>query len=108
MMTVLSNPRCSKCRQLLAYLQDKGVDFSVREYLKDPLSAEELVELAGKLQLPPKLWTREAVPDDILLAAEKIAERPEILQRPIVIDGERATVARSLPEFADWLTTSPS
>lgn len=102
-MIVLSNPRCSKCRQLLTYLQDKEMEPTVREYLEDPLTAEEVIDLAGKLSLPLRAWTREPVPESLSEAAQQIAARPEILQRPIVIDGERATVARSLPEFEVWL-----
>lgn len=102
-MIVLSNPRCSKCRQLLAFLTERGVEFSSREYLKDPLTVEELRELSKKLDLPVKEWTRERVAESLDTALEEIAARPEILQRPIVIDGERAVVARSLPEFAAWL-----
>lgn len=102
-MIVLSNPRCSKCRQLLSYLQGKGVGHTVREYLDDPLTAAEILELADKLELPLGLWTREPVSEELSEAAQQIAARPEILQRPIVIDGTRATVARSLPEFEVWL-----
>lgn len=102
-MLVLSNPLCSKCRQLLSYLRDKGIECTVREYLKDPLSAEEILELADKLELAVSQWTREAVSENLEQAAQQIADRPEILQRPIVIDGARATVARSLPEFELWL-----
>ncbi len=102
-MIVLTNPRCSKCRQLLAYLQGKGMEHTVREYLNEPLTADEVIDLAGKLELPLRLWTREPVSENLSEAAQQIAARPEILQRPIVIDGERATVARALPEFEAWL-----
>ncbi len=102
-MFVLSNPRCSKCRQLLAFLEERGVRTTVREYLKDPLSVDELRELARKLDVPLKSWTREPVSENLEEALVEIASRPEILQRPIVMDGERATVARSLPEFEAWL-----
>ncbi len=102
-MIVLTNPRCSKCRNLLAFLSERGREVVLREYLKDPLSLEELRELAGKLAQPVRQWIREAVSEDLEEALSQIVERPEILQRPIVIDGARATVARSLPEFAAWL-----
>lgn len=107
-MLVLSNPLCSKCRQLLSYLRDKGIECTVREYLEDPLSVEEILELADKLGLAVSHWTREAVSAELGQAAQQIADRPEILQRPIVIDGARATVARSLPEFELWLNSAGS
>lgn len=107
-MVVLSNRLCSKCRQLLSYLRDNGIEFTVREYLEDPLSVEEILELADKLGLAVSHWTRETVSEDLEQAARQIADRPEILQRPIVIDGARATVGRSLPEFERWLQTAGS
>lgn len=95
MIEVLSNPRCSKCRQAVAFLESRGIEHRVRLYLQDPLSLEELRVLSTKLGQPPASWMREKVDgtDDDRLRA--LAERPELLQRPIAVAGDRAFVART-------------
>lgn len=95
MLEILSNPRCSKCRQAVAYLESQSVEYRIRLYLQDPLSLDELRALSEKMGLPPQDWMREKVygTDEERLRA--IAERPELLQRPILISGERAVVART-------------
>ncbi len=102
MLEVLSNPRCSKCRQAVAFLESHGIEHRIRLYLQDPLSLEELRALSNKLGQPPQSWIREKVEgsDDDRLQA--LAERPELLQRPIVIAGDRAFVART-PEALEAL-----
>ncbi|MCA9790227.1 MAG: arsenate reductase (glutaredoxin), partial [Candidatus Eremiobacteraeota bacterium] len=52
-MLVYHNPRCSKCRQLLALLESRQVEFEVVEYLKQPLDRAQLQELVA--QLGPQL-----------------------------------------------------
>jgi arsenate reductase len=105
MLEVLTNPRCSKCRQALSYLDSRGLEYRVREYLVDPLSVEELRTLQRRLGLSPPRWMRETVGSTAEEQLRAIAERPELMQRPIVIDGERAVLARSLPDLADWLSS---
>jgi arsenate reductase len=102
MLEVLTNPRCSKCRQTLALLETRGLSYRVRNYLENPLSLEELQRLAQRLGQPPSQWMREVVgttPEEQLQA---LAQRPELLQRPIVIRGERAAVTRT-PEALSQL-----
>ena len=106
MLEVLSNPRCSKCRQALDLLQSLAVEHRVREYLKKPLTLDELRQLEKQLGLPPAQWMRERVEGDAEAQLQALAARPELLQRPIVIEGERALVARSLPELKAWLACS--
>lgn len=96
MLEVLTNPRCSKCRQLLAYLDARAVEYQVRNYLQEPLTLSELERLAEKLGLPPGEWMRERAGETREEQLQAIAKRPELLQRPIVILGERAVLARTL------------
>lgn len=103
MIEVLSNPRCSKCRQALTLLDSHNLPYRVRDYLKSPLDLNELRRLADRLQRPPQDWMRERVEGDAEQQLQAIAERPELLQRPIVIQGDRALVARALPELEAWL-----
>jgi arsenate reductase len=103
-LVIYHNPRCSKSRQTLQILQDRRVEPEIVEYLKEPPTAERVLELAGLLGLPVHglLRPKEAAyaerglgPDDAdadLAAA--VAEEPSLLERPIVVSGERAVIGR--------------
>ena len=104
MLEILTNPRCSKCRQALAYLDSKGVAYRLRAYLDEPLSVDELRLLAIRMGQPPKEWMREKAGDSVEEQLRALAERPELLQRPIAIRGERAAVVRDLDTLRDFLS----
>jgi len=85
-------------------LEERGIAFEVRDYLERPLALEELEWLKQRLGLPVSEWTRsgetvfaqeglgEDASDAELLAA--IVRHPTLLQRPILVRGERAKVGR--------------
>ena len=50
---IYHNPRCRKSREALKYLKDNGYDFEVRDYIKNLLSIEEIVELIESLNIKP-------------------------------------------------------
>ncbi|MFZ8201668.1 arsenate reductase (glutaredoxin) [Alteromonas portus] len=105
-ITIIHNPRCSKSRQTLALLEEKGVTPSVVEYLKHPLNAQELKSIFKKLNVGSvreMMRTKEteykeanlgddAVSDDALFDA--MAETPKLIERPIVIKGSEARIGR--------------
>ena len=104
-VTIYHNPDCSKSRETLKLLQERGIDVEVVEYLKDPPGVEALGKLLDKLGLEPAqlLRTKEeeyaelgldAAKDDrgVLLAA--MAAHPILIERPIVVAGERARLGR--------------
>lgn len=101
---LLHNPRCSKSRAVRALLEERGVVFQERLYLEDPLSRDELDELARRLARPPGEWVRkgEAVwqetgtgPDaDGARLLDAVAAHPILMERPIVVRGARAVVGR--------------
>ena len=103
-IVLLCNPRCSKSRAAHALLVERGVEFRERRYLEEPLSLDELEDLAGRLALEPAQWIRKgesAFADagltgetkaDALLAA--VVEHPVLLERPILVRGARAIVGR--------------
>ncbi len=103
---LLHNPRCSKSRAALALLEERGIDFSVRKYLDEPLSADELRILRKRLGRPPVEWIRwneddakgldKDAPEQELIKA--IAAHPKIMERPILIKGDEARVGRPGPE----------
>lgn len=100
----LHNPRCSKSRAALELVRGAGVELPVREYLRDPLSIDELRHVVQQLGVRPidivrrgepqyaALGLGDATPDDDVLRA--MAEHPILIERPIVVRGGRAVVGR--------------
>lgn len=97
------NADCSKCRSALALLLERGVDVEVVSYLEHPPAAAALRDLARMLGLRAAALVRPgepgadrlldpATPEDDVFAA--LAADPRRLQRPILVMGDRAVVAR--------------
>ena len=103
-VVLLHNPRCSKSRAARALLEARGVPFAERRYLEEPLSRDELETLRRRLGRPVADWIRrgEVAYADAGLGehpteAEQlaaIAAAPVLLERPILVVGERAVVGR--------------
>ena len=98
------NARCSKSRQAKALLEDEGVDLEVREYLKEPPTRAELEALVDALDLEElrqvvrtgedayaQLGLAEADDDELL---DAMVDNPILLERPILVRGDRAVVGR--------------
>jgi arsenate reductase len=108
-VTIYHNPRCSKSRAALALLQEHAVPLRIIEYLKDPPTRAELAVLRRRLAMTPRDWIRsseaafkEAGLDVNSSEAELLdamAAHPILIERPIVVRGERAIVGRP-PERA--------
>ena len=100
MVTIYHNPRCKKSRAGLQYLQSKTDEFQIVEYLKNPLTEEELKKLLMLLNKKPQemVRTQEAVykqqfkgknfTDDELVKI--MVENPKLIKRPIVVKGNKA------------------
>lgn len=96
------NPRCSKSRQALALLQERGIEPRIIEYLRTPPDAAELKHLLALLGLQPRdlLRAREAaeagldatMSDAALIAG--IAAHPAVLERPVFVHRGRAVIGR--------------
>ena len=98
------NPRCSKCRTAEGLLQERGVDAEIVRYLDEPPSIDDLRLLMRLLGIDdPRAMMRTGedvykelelgrVEGDALLQA--IVEHPILLERPIVVRGDRAVIAR--------------
>lgn len=101
---VYHNARCSKSRSACSLLQEKGVALEIVEYLKTPPSRAELAELVRKLGVPAESIVRTG--EDIYKSDYKgrslsedgwldaLAAHPILIERPIVVRGERAVVGR--------------
>ncbi len=110
MIQIYHNSRCSKSRECLAFLADADVEYQIINYLSDIPTIEELKELINKLKIKPlelirkneKIWkdnfASKSLSDDELIAA--MAQNPILIQRPIVINGDRAVIARPAEKAA--------
>ena len=105
MTTIYHNPRCSKSRATLALLQERGIEPEVVLYLDAPPSVAVLKELTAMLgcsvreiirrgeDVYRELGLRDAgLSEEALLAA--VAAHPRLLERPIVVHGDKAVVGR--------------
>ena len=104
--TIYHNPKCSKCRATLVILNNKGVEPTIVEYLKNPPSKEELEEIIQKLNIQPTELIRFkeekakelgiSAPDDLTLEEwiSILTENPVLIERPIVISDKGAIIGR--------------
>lgn len=104
-VTLLHNPRCSTSRAALEKLQIEGVETEVIDYTKQPLDAPALRDLFAKLEDPlsdlvrrDALFTELELTDADFSSEEKILqlllEHPKLMQRPVLIRGDRAIIGR--------------
>ena len=105
MYTIFYNPRCSKSRQTLALLRQQGIEPTIIEYLKTPPSVSELRRIISALGIQPidlvrrkesrfkELGLDVEIPENNRLL-KILAENPILLERPIVLKGSAAVIAR--------------
>ncbi|MDD7805668.1 MAG: arsenate reductase (glutaredoxin) [Endozoicomonas sp. (ex Botrylloides leachii)] len=104
-VTIYHNPRCSKSRQTLALLEEKGIDPEIILYLETPPNIDTLAKVLTQLQLSPRQLLRTgeeeyktlglndlSLSDDKILAA--MTKNPRLIQRPIVIHNNQARIGR--------------
>ena len=111
---IYHNPRCSKSRIGLGILQDAKVDFEIVKYLDEIPSEKELKEIIKKLGIKPmelvrkgeKIW-KENYKGKELSDAEIIkamVENPKLIERPIVIKGDKAVIGRPSENILDLIS----
>ena len=105
LVLVFHNPRCSKSRQTLALLDSIDVQYETFLYLENEISHEEFLRILGLLKLKPrdilrvkekeylenKLNDMDLTDDDII---KIVLKNRKLIERPIVIKGEKAVIAR--------------
>lgn len=106
---VLFNPSCSKCRSVRAILEDKGLDVDYVRYLEhtpDRAELERVMSLLGTADPRQMMRTDEPVYREMNLAVadrdellDAMVSHPVLIQRPIIIHGDRAVIGRP-PERA--------
>ncbi|MEU2623963.1 arsenate reductase family protein [Streptomyces sp. NPDC007157] len=120
-MEIWINPACSKCRTAIGLLDAEGADYTVRRYLEDVPSADEIRAVLERLGLEPwditrtqeavakelglREWARDEAARDRWITA--LAEHPKLIQRPIITaDDGTALVARTDEAVQEALTRS--
>jgi arsenate reductase len=110
--TILHNPRCSKSRLALELLKKNKIEPEVREYLKAPLTKDEIESLLKKLNLSASelLRKKEKIIEENQLdvsSDEKILEcmvkHPVLIERPVVVKNDRAVIGRPPENVAELL-----
>jgi arsenate reductase len=118
-MEIWINPACSKCRSAISLLDAEGADYTVRRYLEDVPTEDEIRAVLERLGLEPwditrtqeavakelgmKEWAREAGSRERWIKA--LSEHPKLIQRPIITaDDGTALVARTDDAVRDALS----
>ncbi len=104
-VTIWHNPRCSKSRQTLALLTERGIEPAVVEYLKTPPSVDEIADALKQLGIGARDLMRHkeapfrdlglgdpSVPETTLV--EAMASHPILIERPVVFSGGKAAIGR--------------
>lgn len=112
-ITIWHNPRCSKSRTALAILQERGVTPVEIKYLETPPSKADIVKTLAALNMEAKDIVRkgEAVYKTLNLSAESsndeildaLVDNPILIERPIIISGDRAVIGRPPENVASLL-----
>ena len=104
MITIYHNPRCSKSREGLCFLEDKNIPHQVIKYLDEGISVEELSNIIEILNIKPielvrtkeEIWKtnykNQSLTDEEII--QIMVENPKLIERPIVINGNQGVIAR--------------
>ena len=121
-MEIWINPACSKCRAATSTLDEAGIEYTVRRYLDEPPTTQELDDVLGRLGLEPWDITRigETVAKEIGLAdlprdaenrarwIEALVAHPILIQRPIITADDGTTVVGRDPDSVDRVIAAES
>lgn len=104
MITIYHNPRCTKSREGLCEIEVLNQPFEIRKYLDEPFTKKELEMVIKKLNIKPielvrtkeTVWIekykgKELTDDQI---TDAMLENPKLIERPIVVNGDKAVIAR--------------
>ena len=102
---IYHNPRCSKSRQTLQLMQDKGIEPEIIEYLKTPPTTAEIEDILQKLSMGPRDLMRKKEAEykstgmdnpnlDNEALIKGMIETPKLIERPIVLANGKAAIGR--------------
>jgi len=103
-MKILHNSRCRKSREGLKILEESGLQFEIIDYLNQPLDKDQIKDLLTKLDIEPielirkneSIWKENYKGKDLSReqVIEALAKHPKLIERPVVIAGDKAVVGR--------------
>ena len=107
------NPRCSKSRASFALLEEKKIDAEVIKYLDTPPTEDELKAMLVMLGMHPRelMRTKEDIYKELNLKSEDdnatlikaMVENPKLIERPIVVKGDKAVIGRPIENVVELL-----
>ncbi len=113
MIKIYHNPRCTKSRQGVAFLEEKKVDFEIVKYLDESFTFEGLKEVLSQLGMEPielvrkneAIWKsefkgKELTADEVIQA---MIRYPKLIERPIIVNNNKAVVARPTEKIDEVL-----
>lgn len=113
MITIYHNPKCSKSREGLCKIESSNLPFEIRKYLEEPFIKTELKEVIKKLNIKPielirtkeSIWIekykgKELSDDEVI---EAMLENPKLIERPIIVNGNKAVIARQIEKINEIL-----
>lgn len=113
MITIYHNPRCSKSREGLHFLEELGLSYKIVKYFDDPFTEETLKKLIKKLHIAPiELVRTKETEWKELFAGKKLSDtevikamvaHPKLIERPIVVYGDKAVIARPFEKIKELL-----
>ena len=111
MIRVIGSNLCGTCGKALAILEQQDLPFSFHDYLKTPLSSDEIRTLLKQLGLSPQELVRKREANKVGLTGQEsedelinmMASNGRLLQRPIVVRDDVAIVARPADTLLEWL-----
>lgn len=112
-ITIWHNPRCSKSRNAVALLEEKGLKFKTLKYLDEQLKPKDIKDVLSKLDISAKdlLRKKETIYKDLELDSvnsenaliKAMIENPKLIERPIVVKGEKAAIGRPIENISELL-----
>ncbi|GIJ95455.1 arsenate reductase (glutaredoxin) [Capnocytophaga stomatis] len=113
MIKIYHNPRCSKSRCGLDLLKESKKEYEVVDYMKNPPKKEEIIDILSKLNISPldlvrkneTIWKEnfkhKNLTDEEIIQA--MADFPQLIERPIVIVGDKAIIGRPTEKINELL-----
>ncbi|HLT65074.1 MAG TPA: arsenate reductase (glutaredoxin) [Flavobacterium sp.] len=113
MIQIIHNPRCSKSREGLTYLNENNIEYQIIAYLDNPLTQEEIKDVLKKLNISPidlirkneAIWKEKyknaTLTDEEIV--EAMVQHPKLIERPIFINDDRAVIGRPTERITEIL-----
>ncbi|KGO89910.1 arsenate reductase (glutaredoxin) [Flavobacterium suncheonense] len=111
MITIYHNPKCSKSREGVCLLEEKGIEFKTFKYLDEKITKRELTSIIRKLKIKPielirtkeELWKenyagKEFTDEELIVIMQK---NPILIERPIIINGNKAVIGRPIEKILE-------